>query len=288
MSDLERTVQIIFEAVDSLTGPLTDMSSSLSDFGDDAETVSGEVTDLNSSIESIPTDDVEVGVEVTGDYEKSFSSIIGDLFTISEASATEINVTFDEYGNVYDELGNILEIEQTLTDMEAIQLDIDAGIAPEDIELLNEYAEDADALGENLKDLQNLGPTEISVDVIGEYEEPLNFLEESFAELPDWKGIWLELDTGTASEDIESLSKGIEDLPEEVDIDISTEGDDIGEIQKQIDLLEAKRLAIESGEGLININSTGLEPALEMIMWEIMAKVQLKANEDGAAFLLGV
>jgi hypothetical protein len=39
---------------------------------------------------------------------------------------------------------------------------------------------------------------------------------------------------------------------------------------------------------MIQISSDGLEPALEMIMWEIIEKVQLRANAEGAEFLLGI
>ena len=188
MSDLERTVQIIFEAVDSLTGPLTDMSSSLSDFGANAETASGEAIDLGDSITSVPAE-------------------------------VEINVTFDEYGNVYDELGNIIEIEQALTDMECVQIDIDAGMALEDIEL---------------------------------------------------------------------LSNDIEELPEDITIDVGFEDTGTDKLQAEIDLLEAKQRAIESGEGLIKIDSTGLEPVLEEILWQILEKVQIRAVETKPEFLLGL
>ena len=185
MSDLERTVQIIFEAVDSLTGPLTDMSSSLSDFGANAETASGEATDLSSSIESIP-EDLYIEAMISGDAIDELNDITNTLDWIPEYTETEISVN-DEY-----------------------------------------------------------------------------------------------------SDDIDTIETFIDELPEDIEIDVSYEDTDGDKLQAEIDLLEAKRLAIESGEGLINIDSTGLEPALEMIMWEIMAKVQLKANEDGAAFLLGV
>jgi hypothetical protein len=50
----------------------------------------------------------------------------------------------------------------------------------------------------------------------------------------------------------------------------------------------AKAQKMNSKDALIKIDSTGLEPALEMIMWQILQKVQLKANEDHASFLLGI
>ncbi|WP_136247931.1 phage tail tape measure protein [Halomonas borealis] len=52
--------------------------------------------------------------------------------------------------------------------------------------------------------------------------------------------------------------------------------------------LKAKTEALRSGDGLIKIDSSGLEPALEMIMWEVLEKVQLRANAEGAEFLVGL
>lgn len=59
-------------------------------------------------------------------------------------------------------------------------------------------------------------------------------------------------------------------------------------IEAQIKLMEAKADAIDDGDGLIKIESSGLEPALEMVMWQILEKVQVKASEEEASFLLGI
>jgi TP901 family phage tail tape measure protein len=52
--------------------------------------------------------------------------------------------------------------------------------------------------------------------------------------------------------------------------------------------IQAKTEAIERGDAMIKIDSTGLEPALEMIMWQVIEKVQIRANEESADFLLGL
>jgi TP901 family phage tail tape measure protein len=59
-------------------------------------------------------------------------------------------------------------------------------------------------------------------------------------------------------------------------------------ITTQIKLLLTKDNLMKSGKGLIKIDSTGLEPALEQILWQILQKVQMKANETSANFLLGI
>ena len=58
--------------------------------------------------------------------------------------------------------------------------------------------------------------------------------------------------------------------------------------QAQIDFMNAKAKALVKGDGLIKIDSTGLEPSLEMIMWEILEKVQVRAAENSSEFLLGI
>jgi len=237
VSDLERTIQIVFEADDKLSTPLEDMSKELAEFGGDVGQASDEVSELSGTIDNIP-EDVSLDVSVDGEFD--------DLKSYTDSA-----------------------------------LELEFGISDESEAGLDALEETIDRIGDN-------DGAVIEVDVEGDYEDEIEWLDESFADLPDWKGIWVEADVDPALEDVETLTTSLDDLPDDVDIEISTEGDDIAKIQKQIDLLEEKRLAIENGEGLINIDSTGLEPALETIMWQILQKVQLKANEDSAAFLLGV
>jgi len=56
--------------------------------------------------------------------------------------------------------------------------------------------------------------------------------------------------------------------------------------QTQLARLKYEKLA--SGEALIKIDSSGLEPALEQVLWSIMEKVQLKVAMEEAELLLGL
>jgi TP901 family phage tail tape measure protein len=58
--------------------------------------------------------------------------------------------------------------------------------------------------------------------------------------------------------------------------------------EAQVAQMEAKTKALQSGGAEISIDSSGLEPALEMVMWEILKKVQVRANENASDFLLGL
>lgn len=58
--------------------------------------------------------------------------------------------------------------------------------------------------------------------------------------------------------------------------------------EAQTEYLTARTEASREGEAAITIDSSGLEPALEMIMFEIIQKVQIRATENASEFLLGV
>lgn len=58
--------------------------------------------------------------------------------------------------------------------------------------------------------------------------------------------------------------------------------------EAQIEYMQAKADALRDGDGLIKISSDGLEPALEMIMFQILEKIQLRVTEEAAEFLLGL
>ncbi len=58
--------------------------------------------------------------------------------------------------------------------------------------------------------------------------------------------------------------------------------------EQQIELNKLKLSAMERGTSMIRISADGLKPHLEMILWEILEAIQIRANESGSEFLLGV
>ena len=59
-------------------------------------------------------------------------------------------------------------------------------------------------------------------------------------------------------------------------------------VEAQTDLIKSKQRALERGESLIKVEADGLAPHLEAIWYEILAYVQVRANEEAAEFLLGI
>lgn len=65
------------------------------------------------------------------------------------------------------------------------------------------------------------------------------------------------------------------------------------ELQRQmtaaeISLMEARTKAYERGDAQIQIDGAGLQPHLEAFMFEILSAIQVRANQEGADFLVGL
>jgi TP901 family phage tail tape measure protein len=57
---------------------------------------------------------------------------------------------------------------------------------------------------------------------------------------------------------------------------------------QQIALNKLKLAVLERGDSMIKISADGLKPHLEMILWEILEAIQIRANASGSEFLLGI
>jgi hypothetical protein len=56
----------------------------------------------------------------------------------------------------------------------------------------------------------------------------------------------------------------------------------------QIQYLEARRVAMQRGDAILTINAEGIQPELELVLRRIIELAQIRANEEGLNFLLGV
>ena len=214
MADLERTVQIIFEAIDHITDPLSDMSSLLYDFGANAVEVSDEANDLSDSISGIPAE-ADIYLSTSGDAWEDTAFLNDALTNLPQDVSVDIGLEgVGEFEGIFDELST--HIDETGDEID-------------------------------------------------------QFFQDNPAQLSQLEG--------------DEWAQAIKDDMEkkQADFDLQKKL-----IDHQLELLETKERALNNGEGLIKIDSTGLEPQLEMIMWQILQKVQMRANEESAAFLLGI
>ena len=94
-------------------------------------------------------------------------------------------------------------------------------------------------------------------------------------------GLWANADMFDKS-DIEKYIKEEMEIKEEAhDLEMR-----LGEAQ--LKYMEKRTAKLNKGDALINISADGLEPALEMVMWQILEKIQIRATEAGSEFLLGI
>ena len=56
----------------------------------------------------------------------------------------------------------------------------------------------------------------------------------------------------------------------------------------QILYLTARTKALDRGDAAISISMEGIYPELELIMWEIVRRIQIQSNTEGMEFLLGL
>jgi TP901 family phage tail tape measure protein len=58
--------------------------------------------------------------------------------------------------------------------------------------------------------------------------------------------------------------------------------------EKEIEYMRIKNQKLLNGDNLIKVEAAGLEPALEMILFEVLRKIQIRAEAEKADFLLGI
>jgi transposase len=56
----------------------------------------------------------------------------------------------------------------------------------------------------------------------------------------------------------------------------------------QIDALQARTQLIQQGGGLIQVDMTGAQPALEAVLWSLVENLQLRVNQSAADLLLAI
>ena len=58
--------------------------------------------------------------------------------------------------------------------------------------------------------------------------------------------------------------------------------------EAQVDYMRARTNAMESGQAMIEIDGKGLQPQLEAFMFEVLKAIQIRANAEGAQYLVGI
>jgi hypothetical protein len=52
--------------------------------------------------------------------------------------------------------------------------------------------------------------------------------------------------------------------------------------------MRARTEALNKNDAMVTIDGAGLQPHLEAFMWEVLAAIQVKVNEEGLEMLVGI
>lgn len=92
---------------------------------------------------------------------------------------------------------------------------------------------------------------------------------------------WSTLDTGARWDFMDILENNQKQQDKILDSQIKLN-------DAQAEYLKRKAESLRNGDGLIKIDTTGLEPALDILFWAVIDKVKMKTTEEYAEYLLGI
>ncbi|MFO7802212.1 MAG: hypothetical protein R6V55_07965 [Desulfovermiculus sp.] len=227
--------------------------------------------------ENLP-DEKKVGVTI--DDNDTTDDIIAQL---NSMQGKEVEVNTDDKGSIDEtaqEIEDKIPAEKKLeleTDLKMAQLEKDMAEIESRTEVMNTAMEwtakvnikDAEASMEKFKSAMEAANTTIS---------------DTASATSDLFSTWFGDNNASFTQ-----KWAIEDaIDQQMDIQEQAAKDQHALIQEQVKMMQAKRDAMESGDGLIQIEAQGLEPELEAFLWKILEKVQVRANEEGKRISVGV
>ena len=120
MADLEKTVQIIFEAIDNMTDPMGEMGTALSGFGGMAGDAAEKADGLGDAIETIPAE-LELDITLTDNASGGIADIQQEMDDIPEDIELDIGIEAGDYRSIFDDFSESIdtarqEIEDLFTD----------------------------------------------------------------------------------------------------------------------------------------------------------------------------
>ena len=121
MADLERTVQIIFEAIDDMTDPIGEMGTALSGFGGMAGDAAEKADGLGNAIETIPAE-LELEITLTDNASGGLNDIQQGMDDIPETVELDIGVEAGDYRSIFDDFSESIDTaRQEIEDLFADQ-----------------------------------------------------------------------------------------------------------------------------------------------------------------------
>jgi hypothetical protein len=182
VADLEKTVQIIFEAIDNVTDPIGEMGTALSGFGGMAGDAAEKADDLGDAIETIPAE-LELEIILADNASGGIADIQQGLDDIPEDIELDIGVEAGDYKSIFDDFsGSVDSTRQEIEDLFADQpwelkefeaeswrkaIDEDMALKNEEFEAQKKLIDQQTELLDSKKALLEPGQSLISVDTTG-------------------------------------------------------------------------------------------------------------------------
>ncbi len=279
---IENAVQETGEAIGENTAgiPLGVKTDLLSEEMRKAGILVQEKTKEIAEVTKIPLE-TEVDDESMKKAERDFEML---TVTLEDGSTVEIMVepNKESIEKAKDKIKKEVPAEKLLeiqTKLEIEQLKADAGIIETKIK------ETAGIMKENIEWKAKLDIAEVEANatkVVAAFDTIGRNLESTGALMGELFGLLSgELDSSSKwaiMDQIEAENK-IRQTQLELQIQLT---------EAEVAYMNAKTEAMDRGDSLITIDGAGLQPHLESFMFEILKAVQVKANAEGAEFLLGI
>jgi hypothetical protein len=266
VADLEKTVQIIFEAIDNMTDPIGEMGDALSGFGGKAGDAAEKADVLSDSVETIPAD-LELNITLEDNATDGINNIQTGISDIPEEK--EFAVDCDP--------SPIVEVSGLIDDMPA-EHELDIYLAGDPYSIISDIGEGIDELPESVE-------LDIGVEA-GDYAGIFSDFSESVDNTRQ------EIEDLFAAEPWALKEFEAEAWRTAIDEDMALKNEEFEAqkklIEQQLEILEMKKSLLESGTALISIDTTGVEPILEDLLMSLCEKLQVRISENLPAFLVGI
>ena len=266
MADLEKTVQIIFEAIDNMTDPIGEMGEALSGFGGKAGDATEKADSLGDAIDTIPA---EVELDIT--LEDNASDGINEIHLGIDGVPDEKEIDFDCDSSAIGEVNDLIDSIPSEHEF--------------DFYFSGDPAGEISDIGGAIGDLPDSAQFDLEIN-IDDYSNVFDdFTTEIDTSMQEIDALFEEHPGQLTQFEAEAWRTAIDE-----DMELKKEEFEAQKklIDQQLELLEMRKELFDSGTALINIDTTGLEPILEDLLMSLCGKLQVRISESLPAFLVGI
>lgn len=303
----EEHKQVIADNIATMHGAAGDFDNLETSVQDTGNAVAAQKTiwdELNEAIDAIPeqatTEIAAKGVELT---KEEIDSIVKAFAEIGEEKTVEVTAVADE--PAIEKVGNI--IVQTFPDGRVVLVQAQADQSSLD---KTKSAVNAALPEQKIMEIMLQGEIDIELAKIQAQAQNLDsyFKYKAEVDVAEVQAVFKMIETQSTNiaemfkntgDVLSALAGSIGDVGALAKLEIfelmeqesrrrdALLAEQIKLSEAQIKYLDARAKAMQAGQGIITVNAEGLQPELELVLQRIIELAQIRANEEGLAFLLG-